>query len=386
MQRLPVRPLQRQGTAKPIVTHEDPCSVAGQGSVSPRVIESKPQHEPPSSLAVIIPARDASATLGACLRAILANSHQPDEIIVVNDASVDDTVAVARAACPDVVLVNHTAATGAAGARNAGAAVAKSEILLFIDADTQPRPDVVGRIAARIVQCDAVCGVYDAEPANTGFAARYKALFDSYQFSRLGLAPYDGFSAYCGAVRATAFAAVGGFDERLGHGLECENEEFGYRLSAHHKTLIDPTIAVQHRFPGLVRGTRNYFVRVRQWVELFCRRKRFETAGDATSGGAVAVLSGALVLGLAAVALFVPQPPLALIVALIGAVSLWLGANAGLMVYVARRSAGFVPMMTLLNLYFSAVITTGAVVGLIRGTLMTELPTARSEGTDDDAG
>ncbi len=50
----------------------------------------------PSRVSVVIPAYDAEAFLADCLSSVLAQSHCPAEVIVVDDGSKDGTVNVAR--------------------------------------------------------------------------------------------------------------------------------------------------------------------------------------------------------------------------------------------------------------------------------------------------
>ncbi len=181
-------------------------------------VTQTPAHSsPPSraqSLSVVIPARNAERTLQACVRAVLANSVAPDAVIVVDDGSSDRTADLVRAFAESspVQLVQRAVSGGAATARNDGARTVTSDIILFLDADTEAKPDLIEMVLERFASsgADAVCGVYDPVPLNPGLAPAYKAMFDSYQFSKRGVTQYDGFSGSCGAVRTSAFREVGG--------------------------------------------------------------------------------------------------------------------------------------------------------------------------------
>lgn len=81
-------------------------------------------------LAVVIPALDEAACIAisvACARA------QADEVIVVDGGSRDATIALARAAGADVVA----APRGRAAQMNAGAALSRADLLLFVHADVR---------------------------------------------------------------------------------------------------------------------------------------------------------------------------------------------------------------------------------------------------------
>lgn len=67
-------------------------------------------------ISVVIPARNSARTVGATIEALLAGERQPDEIIVVDGCSIDDTVAVAERHGARVVMNNKKhAAAGEAG-------------------------------------------------------------------------------------------------------------------------------------------------------------------------------------------------------------------------------------------------------------------------------
>ena len=88
-------------------------------------------------LSFIIPAYNEELELPptiAAIRHAAENVGRPHEIIVVDDASTDGTVAVVRKAGAKLISIDrrHIAA-----ARNAGARAAQGDILYFVDADTR---------------------------------------------------------------------------------------------------------------------------------------------------------------------------------------------------------------------------------------------------------
>lgn len=98
-------------------------------------------------VSVIVPARDAAATIGRAVDALLAQDlHEPFEIVVVDNGSRDDTAAIAAGRGSRVRLVDSRAAAArgaggdlsAAAARNAGLQVARAPVVAFTDADCFP--------------------------------------------------------------------------------------------------------------------------------------------------------------------------------------------------------------------------------------------------------
>ncbi len=161
-------------------------------------------------LSCIVPAHDEAALIGSTLRALQAAVRDcgvPCEIIVVDDASSDATAALARDEGARVVRVE---ARQIAAARNAGAAVARGDVFVFVDADTR----VPGRVLRGVVAACAGGAVGGgAVPRFDEPLPRLARLWVSLAtrlYLRAELAA--GCFLFC---KADAFREVGGFDERL---------------------------------------------------------------------------------------------------------------------------------------------------------------------------
>ena len=100
------------------------------------------------AVSVIVPAKDAAATITATLEALAAQDFEEGfEVVVVDDGSADETRAIAAAA--DTVVVDGPG-FGAGPARNAGVAVARAPLLAFTDADCAPDPGWLSAGVARL--------------------------------------------------------------------------------------------------------------------------------------------------------------------------------------------------------------------------------------------
>jgi hypothetical protein len=87
-------------------------------------------------VSVILPTRNRSALMSAALRSVLWQQDVDLEVIVIDEASTDDTPAVLAAlADTRVRIVRHEVATGVANARNHGATLARGEWIAFLDDD-----------------------------------------------------------------------------------------------------------------------------------------------------------------------------------------------------------------------------------------------------------
>ncbi|WP_299819412.1 glycosyltransferase [uncultured Jannaschia sp.] len=100
-------------------------------------------------LSVIVPCRNGAAFLAQTLRAILNQTRPPDEVIVVDDGSTDESRAIAAGFGPPVRVLAGPA-RGATVARNIGAEAATGDRLMFLDADDLVTPPTLAALVAAL--------------------------------------------------------------------------------------------------------------------------------------------------------------------------------------------------------------------------------------------
>ena len=101
------------------------------------------------AVSVIIPAFNASGSIGDAIRSVVAQTAPAAEIIVIDDGSTDDTGNVARGAGGSITLVRQEN-RGPSAARNKGLELAQGDLVAFLDADDVWRPSKIERQLARI--------------------------------------------------------------------------------------------------------------------------------------------------------------------------------------------------------------------------------------------
>jgi GT2 family glycosyltransferase len=197
-------------------------------------------------ISVIVPVHNGATTLAACLHALNAGTRRPDELIVADDGSTDNSPALARKQGATVLRIGNTP-LGPAAARNRAAEQATGDLLVFIDADVTVHPDTLARFEDVFTDptVAAAFGSYDDTPPAPGTISRYKNLLHHYTHHR-GNPEAATFWAGCGAVRREAFQAVGGFAEAYGT-PSIEDIELGIRLRrAGHRIRLCPEIQCAH--------------------------------------------------------------------------------------------------------------------------------------------
>jgi glycosyltransferase involved in cell wall biosynthesis len=186
------------------------------------------------SISVIVCAHNEARYLPACLHSLLAQTRRPDEILVVNNASTDETRAVALQV-PHVRVVDEPR-KGLVVARETGRREAVGGVLVYLDADCRAPLTWLARIEAR----------FAADSALIALSGPYRyydwdwwgrTLIRAYDFTlapatqvlvkyvlRIGTVFYGGNFA----VRRAALDRIGGFDTSIEfHG---EDTNLGRRL------------------------------------------------------------------------------------------------------------------------------------------------------------
>lgn len=102
----------------------------------------------PGLVSIVVTSYNHAEFLPQRMESLLAQTYRPIEIIVVDDHSSDDSVAVLRRweTNPAVRVVALDANLGVAGASNRGAALACGEYLMFAECDDFDRPGHVARL------------------------------------------------------------------------------------------------------------------------------------------------------------------------------------------------------------------------------------------------
>lgn len=116
-----------------------------------------------TTVAVIIPAKNEAATIGAVLDAVQVHRTLIDDLVVVNDHSVDDTTTVADH--HGARVVNLDGPSGKGEAMRAGLAATTADLVVFLDADVlNTTSEFVGRLIQPLLEridIELVKGYYE---------------------------------------------------------------------------------------------------------------------------------------------------------------------------------------------------------------------------------
>jgi glycosyltransferase involved in cell wall biosynthesis len=97
-----------------------------------------------ASISVVIPCFNSATTIERALRSVEHQTTKPHEVLVVDDASSDNTVSIieqyARTSSLNIRVIKQSVNGGPSIARNAAWNVAAGEFIAFLDADDQWHP------------------------------------------------------------------------------------------------------------------------------------------------------------------------------------------------------------------------------------------------------
>ncbi|MBL8861471.1 MAG: glycosyltransferase family 2 protein [Planctomycetes bacterium] len=218
-------------------------------------------------VSVVVVNWNGAAYLEACLSAVRALSGQVGEVILVDNASTDDSLALVRERFPEVRVLALPVNAGPCPARNAGMRAARQRYVLALDNDAVVRPDVLEKLA-RAAAADASIAI--AQPRSVFAAEPSRVHYDGGAFHYAGLIALRNFYAPLERARgagtldvdcAVAVAllvdrdrllGLGGYDESMF--ILFEDLDLSYRLRACGARIVsveDALVDHQGGTPGL---------------------------------------------------------------------------------------------------------------------------------------
>lgn len=211
----------------------------------------------PLTIAVVIPNWNGRRWLPQCLESLAAQTHPPDEVVIVDNGSTDGSIGLATATGLRLRVIELGRNTGFAFAANRGIDTVDSQAVALVNTDVVLAPDWVARMVAALARDDGVaavaCKMVDMEDPRLLYdagdflrrdgACEQRGRFeqDDGRFDSPGevFAPCGGAALY----RRTAVTSVGGFDERLFSYLE--DVDLGLRLRlAGWRCAYEPVVAL----------------------------------------------------------------------------------------------------------------------------------------------
>lgn len=208
---------------------------------------------------VIVPAFNAGPFLSITLQSVQQQTHVPERVVVVDDGSTDDTVAIAEQHGA-TVLRQENAGPGAA--RNRGLTAATTEFVAFLDADDWYVPDKLERSIAHLRELKAGCVCTDAWVVRGDRVERRKNDRRIVPVALTLELLLRGNPIVCSSIvaRRDAVEAAGGFNEDPDL-IACEDYDLWLRMSAREPIAYLPEPMTFYRVHDGSLSSNNRFLR-----------------------------------------------------------------------------------------------------------------------------
>lgn len=180
-------------------------------------------------VSVIVPLHNMADHVEKALHSALNQVGVSLEIIVVDDASSDDSVArVQVLQDPRLRLETMPINLGVAAARNRGLELARGEWIQFLDPDDYLAPDKLSSQLAEAAGADVVAGRWREQEEASGRQQRFRPLFDFSGDAFRQILRGNPFPIHAMLIRRSLAQEVGGFDGSVHH----EDWDFWLKVAA----------------------------------------------------------------------------------------------------------------------------------------------------------
>lgn len=197
------------------------------------------------TVSVVIPVFDGEKYISQCLDALANQTCLPDEVIVVDDGSTDNSAILAESKSARVIRQKNQ---GPAAARNTGIRHATGEWILFTDSDCEPGPGWIMEMTNSLSYPEVV-GVKGAYATRQkGIVPRLIQFEFEERYDLMQKFPViDFIDTYSAGFRRNTLLEMGGFNPVL---IKNEDVDLSYRLaSAGKKLLFNRKAIVYHHHP-----------------------------------------------------------------------------------------------------------------------------------------
>jgi len=200
---------------------------------------------------VIIPAYNAEKTVRECIQGVLNQTQKDFELIVVDDGSTDNTPKIVESFKKAKLLKQQNG--GPAKARNAGAKMAKGDVLVFTDSDCVAEKNWLEGMLKPFSD-KSVVGVQGAYKTKQQSAvARFVQYEIEERYDRMKRSSkLDWVGSYSAAYQKKMFLEAGGFDESFPV-ASGEDPALSYTMAEKGKLVFNPKAIVYHQHPETVK-------------------------------------------------------------------------------------------------------------------------------------
>jgi len=233
-------------------------------------------------LSIIITTFNEQNHIYDCLKSIYNNKFRNLEVILVDDASTDNTLKIIKKF--PIKLFKLKKNKGAAFAKNLAIKKAKSNLIFFIDADATLKKNIISKMIKIIKKnknLSGINGIWSDTPINKGLFPKFQSV--DMNFAMLSMADQK-YSFHWGngsLIKKKILLDLGGFNTKF-KGAGAEDYELALRIPENKKFFVKKNlISMKHNFPYFFfSGIKKYISRSKRHIEVllsFKKNDKFHT-------------------------------------------------------------------------------------------------------------
>jgi len=226
-------------------------------------------------VSIVIPSYNTKGLLKSNLPVVLVAARNPlnkiVEVIVVDDASSDNSAQVVKNEFPEVRLIKHKVNRGFSASVNTGVRMAKGELVGLLNTDVLPQKNFL-ESTLPLFEDGNIFAVSLHEKDYSWAKARFKDGFVAHQPGLISKTPHISFWASGGSAvfRRVYWIKLGGMDEKLFSPFYWEDLDLSYRAMKRGMVILwDPEANVIHKHEStMTMLPKAYTQRIRERNEL----------------------------------------------------------------------------------------------------------------------
>lgn len=233
-------------------------------------------------LSIIITTYNEQEHIKDCLKSIYKNKFKNHEVIIVDDASTDNTLKIIKQFPVKLFILKKN--KGAAFAKNFAIKKSKSNFIFFIDADATLQRNILPKMIKIIKKhnnLSGINGIWSDIPINKGLFPKFQSVDMNFSMISMAEQKYSFHWGNGSLIKKKILLDVGGFNTKF-KGAGAEDYELALRIPENKKFFVKKDlISMKHNFPNFFfSGIKKYISRSKRHIEVllsFKKNDKFHT-------------------------------------------------------------------------------------------------------------
>ena len=248
-------------------------------------------------LSIIITTYNEQKYIGDCLKSIFKSKFKNFEIIIVDDASTDNTIEIIKDY--KVRFYKLKKNYGAAYAKNFAIRKSRSELIFFIDADATLKKNALStmiNIIKKNKDLSGVNGMWSNVPINNGYFPKFQSNDMNFAMQYMAKKKYSFHWGNGSLIEKKILLDLGGFNTNF-KGAGAEDYDLALRIPPDKKFFVKKNFtSIKHNFPYFFfSGINKYLSRSKRHIEVLLKYKKNDTFHTTKTNFFILILSNLII-------------------------------------------------------------------------------------------